>query len=265
MLEGRGAFQRDLDRLERWACANLMTFSKARCKVLHRGRGNPKHKYRVDRKCIESSPEEKDLGVLADKKLNMNWQCVLAAQKANWILGCIKSSMDSRAREEILPLCSGETPPGVLHPALESSEQNTHGPVGAGPEECHKNDQRAGMPFLGGKAERVGAVQPGEEKAPVRPCSSLPVPEGGACKKAGGDLFTRASRDRTRGNGFKLKEIRYKEEILHYEGDEALAQVVHRICGCPLPASVQGQVGWSSEQPVLVEGVLAQGRGVGTR
>ena len=29
--------------------------------------------------------------------------------------------------------------------------------------------------------------------------------------------------------------------------------------------SVQGQVGWSSEQPGLVEGVPAHGRGVGTR
>ena len=33
----------------------------------------------------------------------------------------------------------------------------------------------------------------------------------------------------------------------------------------PLPGSVQGQVGWSSEQPGLVEVVLAHGRGVGTR
>jgi len=33
----------------------------------------------------------------------------------------------------------------------------------------------------------------------------------------------------------------------------------------PLPGSVQGQVGWSSEQPGVVESVLAHGRGVGTR
>ena len=54
---------------------------------------------------------------------------------------------------------------------------------------------------------RVGVVQPGEEKAPGRPYSSLPVPTG-AYKKAGEELFTRACSDKTKG--FKLKESRFR-------------------------------------------------------
>lgn len=81
----------------------LVRFNKAECMVLHMGQGNLKHRYWLGGE--DSSPEEKDLRMMADEKLSMTWQCALTAHKANRALGCIQSSGDSR-REGVLPLCS---------------------------------------------------------------------------------------------------------------------------------------------------------------
>ncbi|KAJ7407503.1 rna-directed dna polymerase from mobile element jockey-like [Willisornis vidua] len=57
--------QRDLDRLQRQACLNLMKLNKAKCEVLHLGSGNPKHKHSLGGERIESSSGQKDLGMIS--------------------------------------------------------------------------------------------------------------------------------------------------------------------------------------------------------
>ena len=53
-----------------------------------------------------------------------------------------------------------------------------------------------------------------------------------------------------------------QEEIFYDEGGETLAQVAQRGCGGPTPGNTERQAGWGSEQPDLVEDVLAHCMGL---
>jgi len=101
--ESCAAIQRDFHRMESRVQRNLIKFNKGKCRVLHLGRNNPMHQYRLGVDLLESRSVERDLGVLVNDKLTMSHQCALVAKAANGILGCIKKSVARRSREVVLP------------------------------------------------------------------------------------------------------------------------------------------------------------------
>jgi hypothetical protein len=102
--EDRARLQQVLDQLCVWARRWGMAFNLKKCKVMHFGHNNPRNAYTMMGERLDTTEEERDLGIQVHNSLKPTNQCRRAAGRASAVLGQITRNFHYRDRKTFLSL-----------------------------------------------------------------------------------------------------------------------------------------------------------------